>query len=232
MIRCKRQRRVSKIIILFIARGEARRGVARQGEQNSSRHSYTTPESQCRQQLWLGRRQRFDVVAPWQPWLAPITPLAPSTPAAHHTRPDGLLRPPKQQQKTRKHSNALRVQRSSSSAAQELQTLHSARRTFAITFVFVNAIADHISVAVAEGSAPPFSLSLARPPCATYCAVRAGPPKRKSHRFLLITSTMYLHLNCKQRHFVIVSHSMSITKWYGQANACVDRAAKLISWQQ
>lgn len=100
-------------------------------------------------------------------------PSPPLTPAAHHTRPDGLLRPPKQQQKTRKHSNALRVQRSSSSAAQELQTLHSARRTFAITFVFVNAIADHISVAVAEGSAPLFSLSLSRSPA--LCDLLCGP---------------------------------------------------------
>lgn len=100
---------------------------------------------------------------------------SPPQPAAHHTRPDGLLRPPKQQQKTRKHSNALRVQRSSSSsAAQELQTLHSARRTFAITFVFVNAIADHISVAVAAGSASP-SCSPARPVRLTVRSVRDRP---------------------------------------------------------
>lgn len=54
------------------------RVVARGDEQSSSRHSYTTPESQCRQQLCLGRRQRFDV-APCRPGTqpAPRTTLCP-----------------------------------------------------------------------------------------------------------------------------------------------------------
>lgn len=220
MIRCKRRRRVSKFIILFIVRGEARWGVAgragpRGDEQSSSRHSYTTPESQCRQQLWLGRRQRFDV-APCRPGTQP----APRSPSALHSRPDGLLRPPKQQQKTRKHSTALRAQQQRSSRTASAALC----RTFAITFVFVNAIADHISVAVAEGplSPSPPAQRAARP---VRLAVRSrGPPSLhcqcKSHRSHLITSTMYLHLNCKQRHFVIVSHSMGIRWCWGWGWDC------------